>query len=109
MEIANVSKFLIVTALCGMLLAGCESFPTSPQKFSTPDVHYQQVLEEQKAGMEISEAAKKLPDMTVEEHVKLGDAHLQQGRLTMAIVQYLQVLEKTRRKLLLDINWPCCC
>jgi len=94
MKLANVSKILVVTALSGMGLTGCESFSMSPQKFSTPEEHYQQVLEEQKAGVELSEAGKKLPDMTVEEHVKLGDAHLQQGRLSMAIVQYLQALEK---------------
>jgi len=66
----------------------------SPQKFSTPDEHYQQMLESQKAGVELNEAAKNLPEATVDEHARLGDAHLQQGQLGMAIGQYLQVLEK---------------
>ena len=93
MNIIRIVKTLIVTACCGFWLIGCESFEMSPKKFSTPDEHYQQMLETQKAGVEITEAAKKLPEVTVEELAKLGDAHLQQGHLSLAIAQYLQVLE----------------
>ena len=94
MNIVQISKNIIVLACCGVGFVGCESFELSPQKFSTPDEHYQQMLESQKAGVELNEAAKKLPEVTVDEHAKLGDAHLQQGQLGMAIGQYLQVLEK---------------
>ncbi len=90
----QISKIILVTACFGTGLVGCESFELSSQKFSTPDEHYQQMLESQKAGVELNEAAKRLPDVTVEEHAKLGDAHLQQGQLGMAIAQYLQALEK---------------
>ncbi len=94
MKIAQISNFILVAGCCGVLLPGCETFEVSPQKFSTPDEHYQQTLESQKAGVELNEAAKKLPEATAEEHGKLGDAHLQQGQLGLAISQYLQGLDK---------------
>lgn len=94
MKIVQILKIILVAACFGIWLVGCETFQASPQKFSTPDEHYQQTLESQKAGVELNEAAKILPEATADEHAKLGDAHLQQGQLGLAIGQYLQGLDK---------------
>jgi len=80
---------------CSMCLggvSGCAKEWTG--QFKTPDGNYEQILEKQKAGIEQQDPLGTLPDMTVEEHEKLGDAHMRQGRFGLAVAQYGQVLAK---------------
>ena len=78
--------------LCAALSFGCAT--ESEMKFKTDDEHYQPLIEKQKAGIEMEEPLKELPEMTIEEHEQLGDAHFQQGRFAEAGFQYNQILEK---------------
>jgi len=78
--------------LCMVIWSGCAT--EAEMKFATQDEHYQKLIEKQKAGIELEEPLKELPEMTFEEHEQLGDAHLQQGRFAEASFQYSQILEK---------------
>ena len=92
MKTIEAVKICFATSLVLGIVSGCAT--EADMKFVTNDEHYQKLIEKQKAGLELEAPLKELPEMTIEEHEELGDAHLRQGRLLEAGAQYSQVLEK---------------
>ncbi len=86
-------QFLLVTLVSvGLVVTGCSK--SEKKMFTVQDEHYQQILERQKAGLahesEISNDLTK--ELASSDYEKLGDAHLQQGNMQLAKVQYEKVL-----------------
>lgn len=83
----------ISSVLVGVIgMGGCASTPW-PQ-FTTPEEHYQPILERQKAGLPIEDdPAPAIPQFTREEYEQRGDAQARQGQLVLAAVQYEKALE----------------
>lgn len=94
----DIAKRIALGMVCVAWLGGCESL-NAPVEFSTSDEHYDQILEQQKAGITQEESLKTLPEMTIEEHEKVGDAYVKQGRVGMALLQYGKVLGKEPRRI----------
>lgn len=73
-------------------LGGCAT--EGDFKFKTVEEHYQSVLERQKAGLDSGEnSLERLPEQTVEEYERLGDAYVEQDKIGFAIIQYNKALE----------------
>ncbi len=84
--------FMVVLVLAIGLSVGCAK--KEQHMHTVEDEHYQQILERQKAGMDVEPQAPVdlSKEMTGEDFEKLGDAHLQQGNFQMAKAQYEKVL-----------------
>ena len=94
-------KHLCIVGLVGLVLVSSACSTKEKNAFTVEDEHYQQILERQKAGIE---ATPHVPvdltqEMTKEDYEKLGDAHLQQGDLHLAKVQYEKVLNEDPKKI----------
>ena len=88
----RVQLLLVALVSVGIVVTGCSK--SEKKMFTVQDEHYQQILERQKAGLapesEISNDLTK--ELASTDYEKLGDAHLQQGNMPMAKVQYEKVL-----------------
>jgi len=95
-------KNVCIFGLAGLLLVANACSTKEKPAFSVQDEHYQQILERQKAGIEIEPqvAVDLSKEMTEEDYEKLGDAHFQQGDLQMAKVQYKKVLNIAPERIL---------
>jgi len=78
----------ILALIAGPL--GCSK--KSPQQDTLKE--YRKMLERQKtvSAKEEQESLKKIPEMTAEGYEKLGDSHVRQGNLDMALIQYDKAL-----------------
>jgi tetratricopeptide (TPR) repeat protein len=92
-----IMRLLIRAILYGLSILALLVVPLgcskkSPQQDTLKE--YRKMLERQKtaSAREEQEALKKIPEMTAEGYEKLGDSHLRQGNLDMALIQYGKAL-----------------
>ena len=82
--------------LVSSVISGCVS-PDRRDDFENffNEDGYEKLLERQQASApEELSAPKKLPEMTEEDHERLGDSHFRRGKLEMAYLEYSKVLKK---------------
>jgi len=95
----KTSLLVTLFVLLGLGAAGCSKKESS--MFTLQDEHYQQIMERQKAGINPETVAPVdlTQEMDEDDYEKLGDAHLQQGDLQMAKVQYEKVLQASSERI----------
>lgn len=84
----------IVFVLSSMsLFCGCASDSHPFTKDWPPrQGSYENILDKQRRGLAMEEVPEEEPDMTAEEHERLGDQYLQQGNMDESFVQYYKAL-----------------
>ncbi len=101
MRCTMMKASLLVTlfVLFGLSATGCAKKESS--MYTIQDEHYQQIMERQKAGIDLeSQAPVDLTqEMNEDDYEKLGDAHFQQGDFQMAKVQYEKVLQASPERI----------
>jgi len=97
-KMKNWSFFAVMLIVVTSTGVGCAK--QEKPMFTVEDEHYQQILEKQKVGVEPDGQVDLTKEMTNEDFEKLGDAHLQQGNLQLAKVQYEKVLNVAPERIL---------
>jgi len=89
--------FIFKIVICVLMIPGLAMIPLGCAKRNPQQdllKEYRKTLERQKiaSAREEQEALKRVPEMTAEEHEKLGDQYLSQGNLDYAYIQYDKAL-----------------
>ena len=87
-------KKIWMFSFIGLCIVSSACSTKEKSQFSLQDEHYQQILEQQKAGMDTQTQPQidLTTEMTESDYERLGDAHFQQGNFQTAKEQYEKVL-----------------